>query len=127
MAPAEVMKYTCAVHVVPVGRRGRVADVLAQVSWRVRCHAAVLRGSNKEVVIKVLKPGVEDILTTDLSFLYLASRVLEFLNPELERTSMAAIVGDIRASMLDEVRGPLPDGLASARQGTRFSWHHGPE
>lgn len=27
-------------------------------------HAAVLRGSNKEVVIKVLKPGVEDVLTT---------------------------------------------------------------
>ena len=69
-------------------------------------RAAVLRGSNKEVVIKVLKPGVEDILSTDLSFLYLASRVLEFLNPELERTSMAAIVGDIRASMLDEARGP---------------------
>ena len=68
----------------------------------------MLRGSNKEVVIKVLKPGVEDILSTDLSFLYLASRVLEFLNPELERTSMAAIVGDIRASMLDEARGALP-------------------
>lgn len=66
----------------------------------------MLRGSNKEVVIKVLKPGVEDILSTDLSFLYLASRVLEFLNPELERTSMAAIVGDIRASMLDEAREP---------------------
>ena len=27
-------------------------------------HAAVLRGSGKEVVIKVLKPGVEDTLTT---------------------------------------------------------------
>ena len=68
--------------------------------------AAVLRGSNKEVVVKVLKPGVEDILTTDLSFLYLASRVLEFLNPELERTSLAAIIGDIRASMLDEACAP---------------------
>jgi len=30
----------------------------------VQVHAAVLRGSNKEVVIKVLKPGVEDVLTT---------------------------------------------------------------
>jgi aarF domain-containing kinase len=27
-------------------------------------HAAVLKSSNKEVVIKVLKPGVEDILAT---------------------------------------------------------------
>lgn len=31
-------------------------------------HAAVLRGSNKEVVIKVLKPGTEDVLTTDMNF-----------------------------------------------------------
>ena len=35
---------------------------------------AVLRDSRKEVVIKVLKPGVEDVLATDLDFLYLASR-----------------------------------------------------
>ena len=27
-------------------------------------HAAVLKGSNKDVVIKVIKPGVEDVLTT---------------------------------------------------------------
>jgi aarF domain-containing kinase len=27
-------------------------------------HAAVLRGSRRDVVIKVLKPGVEDVLTT---------------------------------------------------------------
>jgi predicted unusual protein kinase regulating ubiquinone biosynthesis (AarF/ABC1/UbiB family) len=33
-------------------------------------HTAVLKGSNKEVVLKVLKPGVSDILTADLSFLY---------------------------------------------------------
>jgi hypothetical protein len=63
----------------------------------------VLKGSNKEVVLKVLKPGVSDILTADLSFLYVASRVLEFLNPELKRTSLSAIVGDIRASMMEEV------------------------
>ena len=34
----------------------------------------MLRDSRKEVVIKVLKPGVEDTLATDLDFLYLASR-----------------------------------------------------
>ncbi|PSC67556.1 hypothetical protein C2E20_8783 [Micractinium conductrix] len=66
-------------------------------------HSAVLRGSNKEVVIKVLKPGVEDVLTTDLNFLYLSSRFLEFLQPDLARTSLSAVVGDIRASMLEEV------------------------
>lgn len=66
-------------------------------------HAARLRGSQKEVVIKVLKPGVEDVLTTDLNFLYVSARVLEFLNPQLARTSLVGIVGDIRASMLEEV------------------------
>ncbi|EIE24521.1 ABC1-domain-containing protein [Coccomyxa subellipsoidea C-169] len=66
-------------------------------------HAAVLKDSGKEVVVKVLKPGVEDVLATDLDFLYLASRVFEFINPELSRMSLAAIVGDIRACMLEEV------------------------
>ena len=31
-------------------------------------HAAVLRSSGKDVVIKVLKPGTEDTLLTDLNF-----------------------------------------------------------
>ena len=54
------------------------------------------------MVIKVLKPGVEGVLQTDLSFLYIASKVLEFLNPELSRVSLVGVVGDIRASMLEE-------------------------
>lgn len=64
----------------------------------------VLKDSGKEVVVKVLKPGVEDVLATDLDFLYLASRVFEFINPELSRMSLAAIVGDIRSCMLEEVQ-----------------------
>ena len=32
-----------------------------------------------------------------------ACRVFEFINPELSRISLAAIVGDIRNSMLEEV------------------------
>lgn len=53
--------------------------------------------------MKVLKPGVEDILATDLSFLYVMSLILEFLNPDLSRASLVPIVGDIRASMMEEV------------------------
>lgn len=34
-------------------------------------HAAVLAGSQKEVVIKVLRPGTEDVLLTDLNFVSL--------------------------------------------------------
>jgi aarF domain-containing kinase len=66
-------------------------------------HAGVLRGSRKEVVLKVLKPGVSDALAADLSFVYAAARVLEFLAPDVARGSLAAVVGDLRASMLDEL------------------------
>lgn len=66
-------------------------------------HTAVLRESQKEVVLKVLKPGVEDILATDLNFLLISSKLLEVLNPDLARTSLAEIVTDIRSSMLDEI------------------------
>lgn len=65
-------------------------------------HSAVLRASQKEVVIKVLKPGVEDVLLSDLNFLKVSSQILEFVNPQLARTSLAGIVADIRMSMLDE-------------------------
>lgn len=71
-------------------------------------HAAELKASGKQVVLKVLKPGVESVLRTDLTFLAFAVKVLQTLNPELERTSVAGIVEDIRTSMLDEVLRCLP-------------------
>lgn len=66
-------------------------------------HGARLRGSQEDVVIKVLKPGIEDILVADLNFVYVVSRILEFLNPDLSRASLVSIVKDIRESMLEEV------------------------
>ncbi|GLI63614.1 hypothetical protein VaNZ11_006625 [Volvox africanus] len=66
-------------------------------------HAAVLRDSNKQVVIKVLKPGVEDVLNADMSFVYLMSRYLEFLQPELGRLSLTGVLADMRTSMMAEV------------------------
>ncbi|KAJ4821687.1 Kinase superfamily protein [Rhynchospora pubera] len=66
-------------------------------------HSARLKSSGQEVVIKVLKPGIEDILVADLNFIYVVSRILEFLNPELRRTSLVGIVKDIKESMLEEV------------------------
>eukprot|EP00904_Undaria_pinnatifida_P010315 jgi/Undpi1/6413/HiC_scaffold_20.g08894.m1 len=65
-------------------------------------HRAKLR-TGEEVVLKVRKPGVEGTLQADLGFLYVASRLLEILQPELGRTSFAAIVSDIRTAMLDEL------------------------
>ncbi|CAM9685041.1 unnamed protein product [Chrysoparadoxa australica] len=65
-------------------------------------HRAKLR-SGEEVVIKVRKPGAEAVLKADLGFIYIASRVVELLQPELARTSFSNIVGDIRESMLEEL------------------------
>ncbi|CDP13889.1 unnamed protein product [Coffea canephora] len=66
-------------------------------------HGARIRGTQEDVVIKVLKPGIEDTLVADLNFVYIVARILEFLSPELNRASLVAIVKDIRESMLDEV------------------------
>jgi len=65
-------------------------------------HAATLK-TGEEVVLKVLKPGVETVLKTDLGFIYITSRLLELLSPDLGRTSLADIVGDLRECMLDEL------------------------
>ncbi|XP_057980673.1 uncharacterized aarF domain-containing protein kinase At5g05200, chloroplastic isoform X2 [Malania oleifera] len=66
-------------------------------------HGARLKGSREDVVIKVLKPGIKEILIADLNFVYIVARILEFLNPKLDRTSLVGIVKDIRDSMLEEV------------------------
>ena len=65
-------------------------------------HAATLK-SGEEVVLKVQKPGIDECLKADLGFIYVSARVLEFLQPDWERTSLAAVAGDIRSSMLEEL------------------------
>ena len=62
-----------------------------QHAQKIECkqvHAARLKGSQEDVVIKVLKPGIKDILVADLNFVYIVARILEFLNPELSRASL---------------------------------------
>lgn len=66
-------------------------------------HAAKLAKTGEDVVIKVQKPGVGDLLQVDLSFLLLATKTLEFLNPELRRLSLGDIASDIRTTMIDEL------------------------
>lgn len=65
-------------------------------------HKAKLK-DGETVVLKVQKPNIEYSLKADLSFIYVASRVLEFLQPDFERTSLSAIAGDVRTSMLEEL------------------------
>lgn len=64
-------------------------------------HAARLM-NGEEVVIKVQKPGVENILLTDLNFLYLSAKILETLAPKLSWTSLSGIVEEIQRTMMEE-------------------------
>lgn len=65
-------------------------------------HAGKLK-TGEDVVVKVQKPRIDESLKADLNFIYIASRVLEFLQPDFERTSLSAVAGDIRESMLEEL------------------------
>lgn len=65
-------------------------------------HAGRLK-TGEDIVIKVQKPGIDECLKADLSFLFVAARVLEYLQPDWERTSLSAVAGDLRASMLEEL------------------------
>lgn len=64
-------------------------------------HAARLI-TGEDVVIKVQKPGVKNILLTDLNFLYVSSRILETLAPKLSWTSLSGIVEEIQQTMMEE-------------------------
>ncbi len=64
-------------------------------------HAAELK-DGRDVVIKVQKPGVDDIILTDLNFLFLWAQVLEWLAPDFSRTSMKHIVQDMQKIMMEE-------------------------
>jgi predicted unusual protein kinase regulating ubiquinone biosynthesis (AarF/ABC1/UbiB family) len=64
-------------------------------------HAARLK-TGEDVVLKIQKPGVERIVATDLGMLALAARLTELVNPAASHASVAAIVDEIRTSMLEE-------------------------
>ena len=64
-------------------------------------HAARLV-TGEDVVIKVQKPGVENILLTDLNFLFVSAKILETLAPKLSWTSLSGIVEEIQRTMMEE-------------------------
>jgi len=64
-------------------------------------HAAKLI-TGEDVVIKIQKPGVENVLLTDLNFLYVSARIIEYLAPKLSWTSMSGVVEEIQRTMMEE-------------------------
>lgn len=64
-------------------------------------HAARLT-TGEDVVLKVRKPGVQKVIITDLNLLHLIARVAERVTPGAAHASLAAIVEEIQASMMEE-------------------------
>ena len=64
-------------------------------------HAAKLI-TGEDVVIKIQKPGVENVLLTDLNFLYVTARIIERLAPKLSWTSLSGVVEEIQRTMMEE-------------------------
>lgn len=64
-------------------------------------HAARLH-SGEDVVIKVQKPGVRNVLLTDFNFIYLAARVVEMVTPGFSRAAVSGVIDELQASMLEE-------------------------
>ncbi len=64
-------------------------------------HAARLLDGT-DVVIKIQKPHVKNLLQTDLNFLYVGARIIEWLAPNLSMASLSSIIEEIQSSMLAE-------------------------
>ncbi len=64
-------------------------------------YAATLTTGEK-VVIKIQRPGVKTILSTDLNFLYYSAVILERLVPRLQHISLAGILSEIRRTVFEE-------------------------
>lgn len=64
-------------------------------------HSAKLKDGT-DVVIKIQKPGVENVLLTDLNFLYASARIVEYLAPKLSWTSLSGVIEEIQKTMMEE-------------------------
>lgn len=64
-------------------------------------YAATL-ATGEEVVIKIQRPGVEDILVTDLNFLYYSAVTIETVFPRFKHASLSGMLSEIRNTVLEE-------------------------
>ena len=64
-------------------------------------HAGILL-DGREVVLKVQKPAVEQIINTDLNTAFLVARILEIVSPVLTKSAITDIIEELHQSMIDE-------------------------
>ena len=58
--------------------------------------------TGEDVVIKIQRPGVKQILVADLNFLYYSALILQRLFPQLRHASVAGILSEIKKTVLEE-------------------------
>src|SRR3546814_4733217 len=61
------------------------------------------RPTGEPVVVKVRRPGIEDVIRADLRLLAAAARVIERRVPALRRHQPARVVGQLSQALLEEV------------------------
>ncbi len=90
-----------------LGRR-QLRDLFSDIDPRPLASASIAQVyaarlyTGEDVVIKVQRPGVRDILTTDLNLLLLAAAALEKLVPRLQHASLTGILSEIRRTVMEE-------------------------
>jgi ubiquinone biosynthesis protein len=65
-------------------------------------HGAVLK-DGREVVVKVLRPGMRDIIRRDLEVLYALARLVQRYWPDAERLRPVEVVGEYDKTIMDEL------------------------
>ncbi|ARS51912.1 ubiquinone biosynthesis regulatory protein kinase UbiB [Kushneria konosiri] len=77
------------------------ADSMASASIA-QVHAARLH-SGEEVVIKVIRPGIDNVMRNDIALLYTFARVLLRVWPEARRLRPVEVVKDYESTLFDEL------------------------
>ncbi|NNL56140.1 MAG: AarF/ABC1/UbiB kinase family protein [Pseudomonadales bacterium] len=85
-------------------------------------HAATLCDGT-EVVIKVQKPAVADIINTDLNTAFFVARLLELVSPALGKSAITDIIEELHQSMIDEC--DFVKEANNLREFNRFVKQHG--
>ncbi|MCC6076346.1 ubiquinone biosynthesis regulatory protein kinase UbiB [Pseudomonas sp. GCM10022188] len=77
-------------------------------------HAAQLR-SGEDVVVKVVRPGLEPVIRQDMAWLFALARVMERASADARRLRPVEVVGDYEKTIFDEL-----DLLREAANGTQL-------
>ncbi|OED40854.1 ubiquinone biosynthesis regulatory protein kinase UbiB [Endozoicomonas sp. (ex Bugula neritina AB1)] len=65
-------------------------------------HSAQLH-SGEEVVIKVIRPGIEKVIRKDIQLMYLAARFVRLLSADARRLKPVEVVADYERTIFDEL------------------------